>query len=828
MLKNYFKIAWHNIGRNKVSSFINIAGLAIGITCVIFILFYVQDELRYDKFIKNAGRIYQVNIEGNMGGQEYLSGTTPPPAGAALTNTFPEIETYTRFFNASDEIVRSEKNKQVENYFTESNVHGVDSNFLQVFNYKMLQGDARTCLLQANSVVITEQIAKKYFGNSPDNYRDAIGRVLLFDDDRKPFTVTAVLQNLPSHSSLQFDMLRPMISYPLVKRFSWSWVWTQMATYVKLRDNVPNDAAAMQKLESKFPAMVKTQAADAFIRIGQPLDELEKKGGKYILRLQPLTAIHLHSVNVGSNLTTLSDIKYVYIFSVIAFFIIILACVNFMNLSTAQSAKRAKEVGIRKVLGSVKAQLIKQFYTEAFIYTLIATVIALLLVLVLMKSFDQLSGKELSFGLLFSNNNLIYLVVVIVITGLLAGSYPSFYLTSFKPVEVLKGKLLKTSFGNLFLRNGLVIFQFTISTALIVCTIIMFQQLQYTRSKNMGLNKDNVIVVANTNRLGTGEETFRQQVSGLPGIKSTSISTSVPTKYLFADGYVPVQNTNEQIAKDITLTSFIVDYDFVSTLQLQLLKGRNFSKDFSDSTSVILNEAAVRQIGWKEPLGGYIEYPGGNNQKFKVIGIVKNFNFQSLHNTILPFALFHSSSKTYDIGSSFIVARIEPGETNNVINKLESKWKSFAAATPFDYSFLDEEFNALYQSDKRMGSVFGLFTMLSIFVACLGLFGLATYTAERRTKEIGIRKVLGASVQSVVRLLSKYFLKLVFIAAIIACPVAWWAMNKWLEDFAYRINISWGAFVAAGVAVLLIALITVSFKAIKAAIANPIKSLRTE
>ncbi|MEP6597806.1 MAG: ABC transporter permease, partial [Ginsengibacter sp.] len=793
------------------------------ITCVIFILFYVQDELRYDKFFKQSGRLYQVNIEGNMGGQEYLSGTTPPPAGAALVNTFPEIETYTRFFNATDEVVRSEENKQVENYFTEKNVHGVDSNFLQVFNYKLLQGNEATCLLQPNSVVITEQIAKKYFDNN-----NPIGRVLLFDDDRKPFTVTGVLQNLPCQSSLQFDMLRPISSYPVVKRFSWSWVWTQMATYVKLRDNVPNNAIALQKLESKFPVMVKTQAANAFKRIGQPFDEFEKKGGKYKLHLQPLTAIHLHSAGVGTNLTTLSDTKYVYIFSVIAFFIIILACVNFMNLSTAQSAKRAKEVGIRKVLGSVKTQLIKQFFTEAFIYTLIATVIALLLVAVLVKPFNQLSGKDLSFNLLFSNNNLFYLLVLVIITGLLAGSYPSFYLTSFKPAEVLKGKLLKTNLGNLFLRNGLVIFQFTISTALIICTLIMFQQLQFTRNKSMGLNKDNVIVIANSNRLGSGEETFRQQVLNMPGIKGTSITTSVPTKYLFTDGYVPVPKNNEDIAKDISLTSYIVDYDFVPTLQLKLLKGRNFSKDFSDSTSVIVNEETVKQVGWKEPLGQYLEYPGGNNQKFKVIGVVKDFNVQSLHNAIIPFALFHSSSKSYDIGSSYIVARIEPGETNNVINKIENKWKSFSPATPFDYSFLDEEFNALYQSDKRMGSVFGLFTMLSIFVACLGLFGLATYTAERRTKEIGIRKVLGASVQGVVRLLSKDFLKLVFIAALIAFPLAWWAMNKWLEDFVYRIDINWQVFVAAGIAVLLIALITVSFKAIKAAIANPVKSLRAE
>jgi putative ABC transport system permease protein len=823
MFKNYLKIAFRNISRNKVNSFINIAGLAIGIACVIFILFYVQDELRYDRFFKQAERIYQVNIEGNMGGQEYLSGTTPPPAGAALKNTFPEIETYTRFFNASDEVVRSAEHKQVESYFTERNVHGVDSNFLAIFNYKLLHGNAATCLLRPDAVVITEQIGKKYFGNS-----NAMGKVLLFDDDRKPFTVTGVLQNLPSQSSLQFDMLRPMSSYPAVKRFSWSWVWTQMATFVKLRDHVAADAAAIQKLESKFPAMLKTQAADAFRRIGQPLDEFEKKGGKYILHLQPLTGIHLHSVGVSSNLTTVSDIKYVYIFSVIAFFIIILACVNFMNLSTAQSAKRAKEVGIRKVLGSVRQQLIRQFFTEAFLYTAIAAIIALLLVLLLMPSFNQLSGKALSFDLFFSSYNIIYFLGLIIITALCAGSYPSFYLTSFKPAEVLKGKLLQTNLGSLFLRNGLVIFQFTISTALIVCTIILFQQLQFTRTKNMGLNKDNVIALANSNRLGTGEETFRQQVLNLPGIKSASITTSIPTKYLFADGYVPVENNNEHAVKDISLTSFIVDDDFIPTLQLQVLKGRNFSKIFADSGSVILNEAAVKQIGWKQPLGQYLQYPGGNDQKFKVIAVVKDFNVQSLHNPIAPFALFHTSSKTYDLGVSYIIARVEAGKTGSVFNQLESKWKSFAPATPFDYSFLNEEFNALYQADKRMGAVFGVFTVLSVFVACLGLFGLATYTAERRIKEIGIRKVLGASVQGMVRLLSKDFIKLVFIAAVIAFPIAWWVMNKWLEDFVYRININWQVFIAAGLLVLLIALLTVSFQAVKATVANPVKSLRTE
>jgi len=419
-------------------------------------------------------------------------------------------------------------------------------------------------------------------------------------------------------------------------------------------------------------------------------------------------------------------------------------------------------------------------------------------------------------------------LLLIVITGLLAGSYPSFYMTSFKPVEILKGKLLKTSLGNIFLRNGLVIFQFTISTALIVCTIILFQQLQFTRTKDMGLNKDNVIVVANSNRMGEGQETFRQQVSTLPGVNAASVTSSVPTKYLFTDGYVPEESNGEHAAKDISLTSFVVDDNFIPTLQLQVLQGRNFSKEFADSGSVILNEAAVKQIGWKEPLGQRLEYPGNNDQKFQVVGVVKDFNVESLHNPVVPFALFHTSSKTYDVGVTFMMVRVDAGKTSKVLATLENKWKSFAPATPFDYSFLDEEFNDLYRADKRMGAVFGLFTALSIFVACLGLFGLATYTAERRTKEIGIRKVLGASVYGVVGLLSKDFLKLVLIAAIIAFPVAWWAMNKWLQDFVYRININWSVFVIAGIAVMLVALLTVSFKAVRAAVANPVKSLRTE
>jgi putative ABC transport system permease protein len=825
MFKNYLKTAWRNIVRNKVNSFINIAGLAIGITCVILIVMYVQDELSYDKFLKNADRIYEVNLEGNLGGQEFLAGTTPPPAGAALVKTFPEVETYTRIYLPGNEVVRYNEGNKPEKYFNENSIYAVDSNFLQVFNYRLKEGNASSCLQKPNSVVVTEQTAKKYFGNE-----NAVGKTLLFDDARTPFTVTGVLYKIPSQSSLQFDMLASVSSYGVVKRFSWSWVWLQLMTFVKLKDNVPNDAASMQKLEAKFPAMVDQQAASAFERIGEPLDEFRKKGGKWDLHLQPLTSIHLYSAGVSSAILTLSDIKYVYIFSAIALFIIILACVNFMNLSTAQSSKRAKEVGIRKVVGSERKQLIKQFLTEAMLYSFISAVLAFVLAIGLLPYFNQLSGKSLEFSSFFSNGAWIFLLGLCIITGLLAGSYPAFYLTSFNPVSVLKGGgTLKGSAGNIFIRNGLVIFQFAVSTVLIICTIIVFQQLKYTQNKDLGLNKDNTIVIANTNRLGSGEETFRQQLTALPTVISASISSSIPTQNSFTDRYIPEPNgVDKQLAKDIMLSSFLVDYDFVPTLQLKVLKGRNFSKDFSDSASVIVNEETVTEIGWKDPIGKYISYPGGNDTKFQVIGVVKDFNVSSLRNVVTPFALFHSSSKTYDIGTSYISVRVKSADMQSTLHSIETKWKSFTSDTPFDYSFLDKQFEALYGSEQRMGTVFGIFTFLSIFVACLGLFGLSVYTAERRTKEIGVRKVLGASVQSVVTLLSKEFLKLVLISAVIAFPVAWFAMHKWLEDFVYRITIGWPVFIIAAIAALLIALFTIGFQAIKAAVANPVKSLRTE
>ena len=811
--------------RNKVNSLINISGLAIAMACVILIVMYVQDELKYDKFFTGADHIFQVNMtETDNGVLSTTGGNTAPAVGPALKSLYPEVESYARIYRPGDVMVRYDEEAKNESFFTEKHIMAVDSNFLQVFNYVFLQGDAASCLQKPNSVVITEETAKKYFGKG-----NAIGKVLLFDTDKKPFEVTGVLKNIPSQSSFQFDMLAPISAYTEVKKRSWNWFWLQVNTYVKLKDKVAIDKASITKLESKFPQMVKEHAFNK--DYGQSYDEYVKKGGKLFYSLMPFTSVHLYAIpmEVPARLTTLSDIKYVYIFSVIAVFIIILACVNFMNLSTAQSAKRAKEVGIRKVLGSVKGQLIKQFLSEAILYSLIAAIIALVLVVVLLQPFNEVSGKALAFASIFNNNIWLFIIGLCLLTGLLAGMYPAFYLTSFNPVTVLKGtKLSKNNFSNLLIRNGLVVFQFSTSIILTICTIVVYEQLQYTQNKDLGMNKENVAVIANTKRLGNNEEIFREQLMNRKEVIDASISSSIPTKPNFGDGYVPEPTETEKpLITDIGLSSFMVDEDFIPTLKLQVLLGRNFSKNFNDSASVILNETAAKQIGWKDPVGKYLDYPG-NDQKFKVIAVVKDFNIESLHNLVVPFALFHNSSKTYGPNSDYILVRLQAGNMNDYLLELESNWKSFAPAMPFDYSFLDTDFDALYRSEQRMGIVFGIFTFLSIFVACLGLFGLSVYTAERRTKEIGIHKVLGASVQGIFALLSKEFVKMVLIASVIAFPVAWWAMNTWLQSFAYRVNIGWWIFAIAGAITVIIALATISFQAIKAAIANPMKSLRTE
>ena len=824
MLKNYFKVAWRNMQRNKMNSLINVSGLSIGMACVILIVLYVRDELSYDRFLREANHLFQVNMTTmDNGVLNTTGGNTAPAVGPALVSTYPEIESCVRIYRPGNVTVRYQENARTANYFTESRVLAVDSNFLQVFRFPVAEGDPASCLQQLNSIVISEATAKKYFGDT-----HAIGKILLYDADKKPFVVTAVVKDVPGQSTFQFDMLAPIRTYPEVKRRTWNWGWLQVNTYVKLRDNIPVDKPTIAALEAKFPIMVKEHA---FLNQSETYEEFIKKGGRMDYSLMPLLDVHLYanSMGVPARLTNLGDIKYIYIFSAIALFVIILACVNFINLSTAQSATRAKEIGIRKVMGSAKSQLRQQFLIEALLCSFLATLLALAIVFVTLSPFNAIAGKWLTFSSIFSNQTWVLIAALVVLTGLLAGAYPAFYLTSFNPVTAIKGiKLFKTDFRALFIRNGLVVLQFGIAIALIICTLIVFKQLKYTQERNLGLNKENVVVLSYTKRLGNQEEAFRQELTKQRYVIDASISSSIPTKGNFGDGYVPGQTEKDKpLIKDIGLSSFMIDDDFIHTLGMQILRGRGFSRDFSDSASVILNETAAEMIGWKDAIGQYLEYPG-NRQRFKVIGIVKDFNVASFHESIEPFALFHASSKTYDLKTSYISVRLAPGDVNDRLHRIEALWKSFAPDTPFDYTFLDSDFNALYRSEQRMGAVFGIFTFLSIFVACLGLFGLSVFTSERRRKEIGVRKVLGASIQNIVALLSIDFLQLVLLSAVIAFPVAWISMHEWLKDFVYRTPISWSVFLVAGSSAIMIALLTIGFQAIRAAVANPAKSLRTE
>ncbi|GAB3907443.1 ABC transporter permease [Mucilaginibacter boryungensis] len=813
MIRNYIKIAWRNLVRNKVSSFINISGLAIGLTCLLLIGMYIKDELSYDRSFTDAKRIYRVNIDVKRGNDRYVVGHTPPPVGNALVKNFPEVESYTRIFMPGDEIIHYEINGR-KNSVTEKKTLVVDANFVKFFNYPLVAGDASTCLNGVHSLVITQQAAKKYFGDA-----SPLGKTLVLNGNGTPYTVTAVLKDLPKQSSLQFDVLRPAASARVIKNFDWSWIWLQMGTYVKLKPQIAGNPARVAQLEAKFPKTIAQLTSN--MQFGKPYG---------IFKLQPLIDVHLYSANIGTRYFQQSDIKYVYIFLTIAFFIMLLACVNFMNLSTAQSAKRSKEVGIRKVLGSLRKQLIRQFLVEALLYSICAGIIALLLTIVVLPAFNQLADKSISADVFLNYKTFIGVVALVLITGLLAGSYPAFFLTSFKPVSVLKGNsLFKASGGAFFTRNALVVFQFTVSTILLICTIVVYKQLMYNQTKDLGFDKDNVVIISNPANLGASEETFRQELLKKPGVINASISSGLPAESSFGDNYVPETNpANITELTGIDLSSFMVDEAFVPTLKLKVISGRAFSKNFADSSSVILNELAAKQIGWENPIGKTITYPGNNNQKFTVIGVVKDFNTDSFRSSIVPYALFYTTSKTYNIRSSYLTVRIKPGDYNATLNAIQNKWKQFAPELPFDYSFMDAEFNLLYRSDQTISKVLTTFTVLSIIVACLGLLGLAMFTAERRTKEIGIRKVLGASVQNVVAMLSKDFLLLLLIASIIAFPIAWYAMNKWLQDYAYRTNISWWVFALAAGLTVTITLITISFQSVKAALANPVKSLRSE
>ena len=809
MFKNYLKIALRNLWKNKVFSIINIAGLAIGLCCFLLIAIYVLDELSYDRHFPQADRTYRINSEIRFGGNEMRIPQTSDMMGSLLRKDYAEVEQYTRVYASSG----SKHVRKGNDFINEPKVAHVDSTFFDVFPARAIAGNLLTALNEPNTVVISETAAMKYFGTT-----DVLGKSVVTNVNYpETYKVTGVIRDMPSNSHFYFDFLFSMKNVP----YDWGQVMSHnFNTYIRLREGT--DHKAFEKKMLQYIDRYVLPEAKQYMQISS-IAEFEKAGNKLEYTIMPLTSIHLYS-DLMHEMSPSGNIQYIYVFSAVALAILLIACVNFMNLTTARSANRAREVGIRKVLGTERKSLVLQFLAESTLMSLISLLIALGLVYLVLPLFNEMAAKQMKPAELFSPAVLTLILLLPLCVGLLAGSYPAFYLSSFRPIVVLKGKLAAGGKA-VGLRSTLVVVQFFTSIILIIATIVVYRQLDFIRSKNLGFNREEVLVINDTYALGDKAETFKNELLQLPGISAGTLSAFLPV-----DNSSRSDNSfSSQAVMDsktgFNMQTWTVDYDYVNVMGMQLVKGRNFSREFgSDSSAVIINETTAKVLPFKDPIGQRIYSADGSDpvRVYTIIGVVRNFNYESMKRSIGPLALFLGSSTGL---ASF---KVSTADLPALLGQIKARWKRLSQGLPFSYSFMDDSFDEMYRSEQRVGTIALSFSVLAIFIACLGLFGLASFIAEQRTKEIGIRKVLGASVNGIVRLLSKDFVKLVVIAFVLAAPLAWWAMSRWLEDFAFRTPISWWIFLLAGMIALIIALATISFQAVRAALANPVHNLRSE
>ena len=796
MLKNYLKIALRNIRRHKGYSFINIFGLSIGITCTILMLIYVHHELSYDRFHKNAENIYRVTNKKEMD----WNALSPGALKSALLADFPEVVRAVRVcpwggyidFNGS---INYEGNRYIENKFLI-----VDPEFLDIFTFPLISGDSKKALSEPFSVVLTQEMAEKYFSNE-----DPMGRILKFDN-RYDYKITGILKNVPANSHFVFDFLISLetmyyTSYRGRKSALINWSHWFSATYIQLEKNCnPN------VLENKLQALVKKHIGER---------------SKNEFHLQTLTKIYLNPLNPPMGKT--SDIRYIYLFSVIAFIIMLIACFNYINLSTAHSARRLKEIGIRKIVGADRPHLIRQFLGESILFAIIAFILSITFVELILPAFGSLIDRELNFGFFYDSWILLALICIIALVGIISGSYPALFLSSLSPLNTLKGGFKIGSKKSSGVRNSLVIIQFVFSIGLIICTFTIYNQLSYIKNRDLGFKKNHIIIIPVTEmNLERDYEPFKNELSQYSQISDISVSSKLPSLITGGGGAKWEGKTDE----NIRFTRGFVDYDFLDLYGIELLEGRNFSKRIPADIeqAYILNKSAVKAIGWEVPIGKRFNQWG--KEDGVVIGVVDDFHFLPLHQKIEPLVLSLIQNDWEE--ARFFSIKISPSDIASTLSFIEEKFKEFSPDSPFSYSFLDEIIDRMYRSERKLGQSFIYFTLIAVLIACLGLFGLTSFTAEQKTKEIGIRKVLGASVSNIFLLLTKEFAKCVLIANIIAWPIAYYAMHRWLQGFAYRINIGPWTFILAAALALIIALLTVSYQAIKAATANPVDSLRYE
>ena len=804
MIRNYLKVALRYLGKHKGYTAINVLGLAVSIACCLLIMLFVKSEISFDRFHSKSGRLYRAWLEEHYEGQVFVNTVTPVPLGPVLQAGLPEVESTARVSLANTGV------KYNGNTFNDP-VAMVDSSFFNLFDFDLKEGDRANPFPTGNSLIITERSAKKYFGSS-----SAIGKDLeiTLGTDKVLFTVAGVLKDIPLESSIQFDMLIPFSNAHYVwseKTRTSAWSNVVVETYLLLKKGFD-----VNKVNAKTGAVMNPLVANTY------------KPGEYKISLQPITDIHLNNKLPSGN-APVSDPKYSYILATVGLLILLIACINFVTLSIGRSTTRAMEVGVRKVLGAARQQLIRQFWGEGLLITFFALVLGIALAIALLKPFNQLANRELLMP--FNLTMILFCLALLLIIGLVAAIYPAFVLSAFKPIQVLKGRL-KTGNSMGFFRKGLIVGQFVASIIMIIGTITITRQLNYLQQKNLGYNKEHIIVVSTNKRRAEGNKLaalYKTVLQKNPAVISATTS-------LFSMAEAGWMNLGYKDDKDVfrQYRYNTVDAEFCRTMGLQVIAGRDFIPgNTSDSNSILVNEAMVKEYGWKDPLGQRL--PGTYQER--VIGVVRDFNFESLHTNVKPVMMALRADSIFRHSSDFSFAfppqprvsvRFAGGNLKDEIEFLRSSWKSVAGNEDFQYQFLDDALASAYQQEQRLGNIVRYASFLSIFIACMGLFGLATLVVARRTKEIGIRKVLGANTGRIISMLSKDFVLLVLVAALLAFPVAWWALHKWLEDFAYRINISWWIFLLAMALTLVVALLTVGIQAMKAALMNPVKSLRTE
>ncbi|MCX6214308.1 ABC transporter permease [Spirosoma sp.] len=800
MLTNYLRIAIRNLWRNKVFSGINIVGLAVGLASCLLLFMYITHELSYDDFQKKADRVVRVTMEYSMEGRVAKIPQTGTKVVKEFGRQFPEIESGVRLINRDGVVNTGDRQ------FSEKRIVFADSALFTLFSFPLLQGNPRTALAGPNLVVLSESTARKYFGDE-----NPVGKTIRINTGGsfRDYAVTGVVKDSPANSQIKYDLLTSFLTLPAAQ--TEEWFSSNYATYLLLRK--PED---MGSLQAKIPGFMKTQ-----------FGKEEMSAGSYLTyNLEPLRRVHLHSEVEGS-FEPNGDLTYIYIFGSIALLILLIACVNYVNLATSRAVERAQEVGVRKVMGALRGQLFGQFIGESVIVTSLALVLALLLAALALPVFNELSDRQFTISSWFELRNILLLLGIGLIVSLIAGSYPALVLARFEPVRVLKGHL-KTAGAGQF-RRALIVFQFAITAFLIISTLLVRNQLAFVQQKKLGYSKDHVLMLPVDKQVNEKIAAIKSEFRQNADIQQVSLASDSP---VFVEGGYGMRSANMAADQRKMVTGLTIDEDYVPTMSLQLIAGSNInaadmdriSRTDNDSLTrsrFILNEAAVKELGWtpQQAIGQRLDVSG----RLGVIkGVVADFHFASMKQKIGPLALFPQN------GGEVLLVKLSGSQLPNTLRFLESKWRTLIPDRPFSYAFMDEEFNKLYAAETRTGSIFSVFAFLSIFLACLGLFGLSAYTTAQRTKEIGVRKVLGASVFSIVGLLSKDFLKLVGVALLVASPIAWYAMDKWLNDFAYKITIEWWVFALAGLLAVGIALLTVSFQSVRAALMNPVKSLKME